>query len=585
MQNSFSQMIAWLPEGAVWIIPLSLTFLLAGWISSVVIAVKSKWLALFAVFPLTNPIAVIGLLYKNTTTAMLPVACYTLALMVWFLGSSRSYKIESERLVSYEAFLTEQGEPTSAADYVINPGNPKENAWEHPFLKPLASAGQPDKSGELAREQMDQKYEKLRLPKSQIKVKYEESSTDRLPLSMPSRKLHTQAIDLLIAENPETPKVELPKTSIKAAQVLERLFKDIAPDLNQLKEAVSRKNDIYPFAWEEGFQLLLPHLSKLRTFSQIAQMHSIAQSALTNQEASFESATLAFKLAEIGDTDILISRLVQMAQLTIALDTLVAAQNYHVWNGAQWAEMQNMLNSFDLIQLMPNSLRAERALGKSSLEPMLSQSWSDAMQTISNLDGSGATQMEGFMKSALDLFGSNFSRALLAKHWRLCQEAYSFMIADLEQAAEASKSQPWKDIQVSWADKNLKQYGLFASMLLPALDKAQSKAVLHQTKLELAKTAIDLERYFLKHQQYPETLDSLVPEFTNSTPQDPLTGTSYLYKRLTQDSFEIYSAGLNGKDEGGRNVKKHRKGEVPPPDDLLWVISKESENIPSYTMN
>jgi len=193
--------------------------------------------------------------------------------------------------------------------------------------------------------------------------------------------------------------------------------------------------------------------------------------------------------------------------------------------------------------------------------------------------------MEGFMKSALDLFGSNFSRALLAKHWRLCQEAYSFMIADLEQAAEASKSQPWKDIQVSWADKNLKQYGLFASMLLPALDKAQSKAVLHQAKLELAKTAIDLERYFLKHQQYPETLDSLVPEFTNSTPQDPLTGTSYLYKRLTQDSFEIYSAGLNGKDEGGRNVKKHRKGEVPPPDDLLWVISKESENIPSYTMN
>ena len=231
MQNSFSQIITWLPEGAVWIIPLSLTFLLAGWISSVVIAVKSKWLALFAIFPLTNPIAVIGLLYKNTTTAMLPVACYALALMVWFLGSSRSYKIESERLVSYEAFLMEQGEPTSAADYVINPGNPKENAWEHPFLKPLASAGQLDESGELARKQMDQKYEKLRLPKSQIKVKYEESSTDRLPMLMPSRKLHAQAIDLMIAEHPETPKDELPKTSIKAAQVLENYSRTSPPIL------------------------------------------------------------------------------------------------------------------------------------------------------------------------------------------------------------------------------------------------------------------------------------------------------------------------------------------------------------------
>src|SRR6056300_1379375 len=92
MQQSFTQFIQWLPEGATWIIPLTLILLLAGWISSIAIAVKSKWLALFAVFPLTNPIAVIGMMYKSMTKSMIPLGFYALALIVWFTGSSRSYK-------------------------------------------------------------------------------------------------------------------------------------------------------------------------------------------------------------------------------------------------------------------------------------------------------------------------------------------------------------------------------------------------------------------------------------------------------------------------------------------------------------
>ena len=580
-------MIAWLPEGAVWIITLSLVLLLAGWVSSIVISLKSKWLTLFAVFPLTNPVAIVRMLFKNTRTAMIPIAFYALGLTVWFIGGSRSHKIESKRLKFYEALLAEQGEPTIAADYAITQGNPDENVWEHPFLKPLAVAGQPGSTGETAREQLDQTYERLQLPKSRIQVKYEESSTDRNPMFMPSRKLLEAAIAIKLEANSETPKRDLPNTPSEAAESLKGFFQNSQPDFKQLKEAVSRKNDIYPYAWEEeGFHLLIPHLSKMRSFSLIAHLDSITHSILADQKGSFESAKLAIKLSETGDSDIFPSRWVQMAQLTIALETLVTAQNYHVWNDAQWTEIRSMIDSFDFIQRMPDRLRVERALGRSTFESVLTQGWITAMFLQGNMFML-ALQPPPIVTIGikfLDNITSDYSRAYYTKQWRLYHEATSLVITDLENAAEASKSKPWKDIQISWEDKNLKQHGMFAGMFLTTLDKFQSRAVLHQAKLELAKTAIDLERYFLKHQKYPETLDSLISEFTSSIPLDPMTQTVFAYKQLSKESFEIYSVGLNAKDEGGRNVKKPRRGEAPPADDLLWVISKETKEFPSYSI-
>lgn len=584
MQTSFTQLIPLLPEGAIWIIPLSLILLIAGWMSSIAIAVKSKWLALFAIFPLTNPIAIMGMIYRNRSKSMIPIGLYALALMVWFTGSNRSYKIEFERLIAYEAGLIEQGEPIKPSDIPGPKVNADENVWEHPFLKPLTMAGRPGKIGDVAREKLDAFYEPLQLPKHRVRLKYEETSPERLPMFLPTRKLVELSVGIKLQANQATLTEDLPRSPIEAARALEPFFKTIQPDISLLAEAVYRKGDAYPFAWDQGFNLQLPHLTKMRDFSQIAHMDSIMHSTLGHSNESFKSAKLAFQLSETGDSDILISRLVQMAQQTIALDTLVAAQNHHVWNEAQWIEIRNKLDSINMIQLMPDSLRVERVMGRASISPLLEQTWSDAMHTIANMGSGDRLPIEGMVKSALDFFGSNFSGAFLTKQWRLCQEAYSLMIDDLEKAAEASKSQAWKDVQISWDDADLRQYGLFAALLLPALDKALNKAILQQAKLELAKASIDIELYFLKNKVYPENLDALVPGYTDSIPLDPMSGISFTYKQLSKDSFEIYSVGWNGRDDGGNRAKKHRKDDTVQTDDFLWVIGDATKGIPPYTI-
>ena len=154
----------------------------------------------------------------------------------------------------------------------------------------------------------------------------------------------------------------------------------------------------------------------------------------------------------------------------------------------------------------------------------------------------------------------------------------------IKKAAEASKSQAWKDVQISWNDADLRQYGLFAALLLPALDKALNKAILQQAKLELAKASIDIERYFLKNKVYPKNLDALVPVYTDTIPLDPMSGISFAYKQLSKDSFEIYSVGWNGRDDGGKQAKKNREDDTIPEDDFLWVIGDASKGIPPYTI-
>jgi len=62
--------------------------------------------------------------------------------------------------------------------------------------------------------------------------------------------------------------------------------------------------------------------------------------------------------------------------------------------------------------------------------------------------------------------------------------------------------------------------------------------------------AVAIERYHRSHGELPPSLDALSPAYINSLPSDPFTGNALLYKR-NEDSFLIYSTGINRKDDGG----------------------------------
>ncbi len=579
-----------MPEILRWTIPLTLLFVGAGWISSLILALRHKWMVLLTLFPLTYPIALIGLAIKQWKASMLPLSLHLAAVISWLGGAYAADRAEWSKLTELERQLQEGGESLHMSKGAYKIDDPDNNVWDHSFLRPLKMAADSDASGEAARDALDTTYAGLDIPRKKNTVRYQEIEPDHVPQWEPLKRLHRLAVDF------EAPKKET-ETAWKSPTTVEQTTAALIPffaareaDMHQLMEAVSRPQDIYPLALEQGFATLLPHLTYLRQFTRLAVVGSIWHAYQGHGPASFNAAQLALRLCETGDSDLLISRLVQFAQMGIALETLVAAQDQHLWTEDQWLEIRKHLETINLISRMPDAIRAERSFGFASVEPIIKAPFKAAMQHLNNLGGPLPDGSQVANEQAIvDRWRSQTAGAILIKQWRLCLEAYQMMINDLEAASKASETEPWQAIIVSWEEKNIKAYGIFAAMMLPALDKAHGRALVSQTWIELARVSIDLERYYIRHAHYPEKLEDLVPSITREVPIDPMTRSPLPYQRLGKHGFEIYSAGLNGKDEGGRSTQKqrHKPGgdAAPDTDDILWRVLGDAADIPSFEEN
>lgn len=73
-----------------------------------------------------------------------------------------------------------------------------------------------------------------------------------------------------------------------------------------------------------------------------------------------------------------------------------------------------------------------------------------------------------------------------------------------------------------------------------------------QNSINMARVACALERYHLAHNEYPETLDALAPQFIAQIPHDVIGGKPLHYSRKDDGKFLLYSIGWNETDDGGQ---------------------------------
>jgi hypothetical protein len=118
---------------------------------------------------------------------------------------------------------------------------------------------------------------------------------------------------------------------------------------------------------------------------------------------------------------------------------------------------------------------------------------------------------------------------------------------------------------------------LIAKKVIPNWIKPSQSTSKNQTTVHLARIAIALERHFLAHKQYPETLDALVPQFIAKLPHDVINGQPLKYRRTQTGGFILYSVGWNEKDDGGTVVMT--SGKTPSVDMAKgdWVWASEAK--------
>ena len=88
-----------------------------------------------------------------------------------------------------------------------------------------------------------------------------------------------------------------------------------------------------------------------------------------------------------------------------------------------------------------------------------------------------------------------------------------------------------------------------------------SKALRIEATINIAKTAVALERYYLNQSTYPESLSELVPQFLPKVPADPIDLQPLRYQKMPNNQFKLYSIGANETDDGGEIHKDNNKGD------------------------
>jgi hypothetical protein len=78
--------------------------------------------------------------------------------------------------------------------------------------------------------------------------------------------------------------------------------------------------------------------------------------------------------------------------------------------------------------------------------------------------------------------------------------------------------------------------------------------------------ACALERYHLAHNDYPESLDALVPAFLDQLPHEVVDAKALRYQRTQDSRYLLYSVGWNQRDEGGLRANAVEQG------DWVWPL-------------
>ena len=341
--------------------------------------------------------------------------------------------------------------------------------------------------------------------------------------------------------------------------------------IEELRVASQLPYSRYPVDYdnESPWAILLPHLAPLKNSAQLLQLRSAAELQNGQSDKALDDVRLMLQLTDkIRSEPFLISHLVRLAMMQLALQTIWEGLAEHKWSDAQLVALDAELGKFDFAADYKLGMHGE--LGGQTGEMDLIRRQPERMNDVSDF-GNGGNGAYFPAEVAVHLFPTGWFYQNEYQAARLMQDYYI-------PAADASKGTFSPDVaregdgQLAAETKSFGPFILYERLMLSALGNAVPKFAYGQASVNLARTAIALERYRLAHGEYPESLDALAPQFIAEVPHDVIGGQPLKYRRDADGSFVLYSVGWNETDDGGTTVFK--ESSTPPLDlengDWVW---------------
>jgi hypothetical protein len=253
------------------------------------------------------------------------------------------------------------------------------------------------------------------------------------------------------------------------------------------------------------------------------------------------------KLALFHHEDLALSQMIRMAIAGLGLAAKWEALQAQGWNEESLAALQRDWESVDLIDAIERGMTGERASGEAAFSFIRSAGPVERMKMFRTKDYFGQFVLMALWRANADEDETLF----LEFHQR-----------SLDSIRKARNGASWQTVKVEFGSNNLSvdkalsgpmggvRYRISA-INIPNTMKAAFVVARNETQRRLTIAAIALERYRLHHGQSPPDLDALVPQFLSAVPVDPMSARPLGYRRNTDGSFTLYSAGEDGRDDGG----------------------------------
>jgi hypothetical protein len=364
-----------------------------------------------------------------------------------------------------------------------------------------------------------------------------------------------------------------PATQEQAATTLLNLFSQtFDPAVDELRVASRRPFSRFDISYDyvPRGQVLLPHLSLIKSFVQQLSWRASAELVLGKNEEAFDDLLLGLYVSDsIRHEPIVVSHLVRIAARGMLFQVIWEGLSGHRWADDQLERLQAGLAKDDFSHDTQWVLMAERAGDVAFIQEVQTNAAVSLGGLLGGNDGNLAWPIRLLPKGWFYLERANLCRGFDSclvpfEDWRSGKMDVKALFALWSQSSTQYLDQkPWL---------LLCRHRLFENLLVPAVSKTHFKGLQAQVRDDLARVACALERHYLAKRSYPETLETLIPSYLAKAPIDVMSGRPLIYRRESQQAYVLYSVGQNQLDEGGR-LGLGKEGQlIVEEGDIVWRV-------------
>ncbi|HXR07933.1 MAG TPA: hypothetical protein VN765_11425 [Candidatus Acidoferrum sp.] len=329
----------------------------------------------------------------------------------------------------------------------------------------------------------------------------------------------------------------------------------LEPEFNLIRQALRRPYTRINGDYQVPYEVPIPNFVVIRTVVQ--RLATLAQCHLAQgqPEEALRDLTLLNDLCRVlesrpsGKPMTLVASMIHVAVSGLYTSAIADGLAWHAWQEPQLLALQEQLKEINLLPDVTRSFEEEPVAICHTLETMSPAQWDKLFQIASN--GVGMPKATVWQKLKAAAFHTLLPRGWIFQNMVQVANGCQAIIDCLDPAHQMVFPKKVDAVAQSAASHH-SPYTFLATAANPNMSKAMLITTKTQTLIHEALIACALERYRLAHNSYPETLDTLIPQYLDQIPPDLIGGQPLHYRRAGDNKFLLYSIGWNEKDDGGK---------------------------------